>query len=540
MNVELRADRKARGAFYTDETVVRFLVQWGLARSPGAVLDPSCGDGRFLEAALDLGADRAVGCDVSAEALAETAKRIGAPRKDAQLLQRDFFRYEAQGDSSVDLVVGNPPFIRYQRFTGESRRLALESAQRIGVRLTKLTSAWAPFLLHALQFLRAGGAMAMVVPAEIVQTQYGVATLRALSRCFGSIQMILFSRNFFADAQTETYLLLADRRGEKSTSVVLHPLDRIDELTDFDAGASPAGGICVPLGRSGRIPFAQALLTPAEREAWQYVSTRRRVCALAELGNITNGYVTGANEFFHRTRREAVADGIPESWLRPTARNAKSLRGIEFSASDVAELEAANHAHHLLLPPDDGLFNPNPAALERLVSQGRRDGIHRRFKCRTRNPWWRVPGAHVPDVFLPYMVGREPISSVNTAGATYTNAVHGLRVLDGVDPFAVALTMCSTLSLLSMEIEGRSYGGGVLKLEPSEIERVKVVNPQNHKRASSHVDRLLRSGDYSAAVAEADRAVLSLTLKLDRRLLDTLRSARERLVDRRYRRARGK
>ena len=91
----------------------------------------------------------------------------------------------------------------------------------------------APFLLHALQFLRPGGAMGMVVPSELAQTSYGPETLRTLCASFGRVQLISFCQSWFEDAQQEAFLLLAQDRGRRCASAALTPLERIDDLARF-------------------------------------------------------------------------------------------------------------------------------------------------------------------------------------------------------------------------------------------------------------------------------------------------------------------
>ena len=187
--------KKGLGSYYTHLRVVEFLVEWGMRTAPGSVMDPSCGDGRFLEAAARRGASALIGCDLDQEALAAAAHTVRSTDVPATLLDSDFFLVDPERLGPVDLVVGNPPFIRYQQFSGESRSRALASALRVGARLTKLSASWAPFLLHSLRFLRPHGAMAMVVPAELAQTSYGITTLRALCANFARIRLITFRNN---------------------------------------------------------------------------------------------------------------------------------------------------------------------------------------------------------------------------------------------------------------------------------------------------------------------------------------------------------
>jgi predicted RNA methylase len=382
--------KKVRGAYYTDPRVVEFLVAWGTSVAPGTVMDPSCGDGRFLEAAARHGAIAVIGCDIDGEALHQAGQPLMGARASVRFERSDFFSLEPSRFSGVDLVVGNPPFIRFQHFSGESRAKALRSALRVGGRLSRLTASWAPFLLHALQFLRVGGAMAMVVPAELAQTAYGVATLQALCANFGRVRLITFRRNWFEDAQQETFLLLASDRGGSCRSAELIPLGTIEELISGHALLPDSPQL--EMAPDANMTIGLAFLDAEVRAIWATVCADDRVTSLAGLGDVANGYVSGANDFFHRTREQAHTSGIPVVWLVPAARSIRSLRGLDFAMADIEANESAGIAHHLVLPRSDDLFSADPRALDRFVAEGERLGLHRRYKCRSRSPWWQVPG----------------------------------------------------------------------------------------------------------------------------------------------------
>lgn len=538
-------ERKSLGAFYTDEAVVRFLVGWGLRAPARSVMDPSCGDGRFLAVAGEQGVGRLVGCDLAAAAIRQTEERLGEGALRAEIYCQDFFSLLPESVAPVDLVVGNPPFIRYQLFNGETRQRGLRAALRAGVKLTKLSSSWAPFVLHALQFLREGGDLAMVIPAEITQTRYGLATLRALLGHFSAVSLLAFESNLFRDAQQETCLLLASGRGGRCGEVRLLPLSSVDDLEALSyagTGAAIHKAVAVPVDEGKVVRFAEAFLTSAERRTWRQIRRHPEVVSLASLGTVTNGYVSGDNDFFHRTRQAAQEASLPATWLFPVARNSRSLTGgLFFTPEDVAAQEERGVAHHLVVPQND-LFSAEPAVLQRFTAEGERRGTARRFKCRSREPWWKVPGLTQAELLVTYMSGAQPRAAVNRARAFYANSLHGLRLRDGISAELLALALHSSLSLLSMEIEGRSYGGGILKLEPRELDRVLVpwprIPPTRLHELSSRVDDMLRAGSYEEAVEAVDEEVLIGSLDLPELELRRLRSARRRLLARRTDRSR--
>jgi predicted RNA methylase len=534
--------RKELGAFYTHPDVVRYLVRWAVDETTGVVMDPSCGDGRFLTAVGRLGAVRKLlGCDVSEAALETTRASLAAATAAVKLIRSDFFEVEPSTLGPVDLVVGNPPFIRYQRFTGRSRSRALESALRLGVRLTRLASSWAPFVLHSMRFLRAGGRLAMVVPAEITQTQYGLQTLRAVLESFGSVQLLAFERNFFEHAQVETCLLLADGFGGKSRHVQLVPVTSIEHLKSCRTALSDAG-VLVPLEDDAMSRFAEVYLSARERQAWERMRRHGDVQSIASLATVTNGYVTGDNDFFHRTRDQALAMGFPSSWLQPVVRSSKSVKGLFWSREDLESLEEQSLPHHLMLPQDDLFMAADRPALMRWVAEGEARGTPKRFKCRKRQPWWRVPGIQRADVLVGYMAGAHPRAAVNVVGAAYSNSLHGLRMRDGEGSLKAALGFYSSLSLLSLELEGRTYGGGILKVEPRELDRVLLPWPELPAKEldtlAEEVDGHLRQGRYSAASECVDAVFLAGGMGVSAAVIGRLRTARLRLLERRIGRSR--
>jgi SAM-dependent methyltransferase len=111
--------RKQLGAWYTPPDLVETVVDAvltpefvGRRSRPLAVLDPSCGDGRFLAAARRrieaLGSTSMLtGCDIDAAAVASARVALSAP---VELRQADALA-ATWPPLRFDLVIGNPPFL---------------------------------------------------------------------------------------------------------------------------------------------------------------------------------------------------------------------------------------------------------------------------------------------------------------------------------------------------------------------------------------------------------------------------------------------
>lgn len=454
------ADAKANGAYYTPDAVVRSLVSWAVRDETDAMLDPSCGDGRFL-----MGHVNAVGVEQDARSAA--VAKANAPG--ALVHEGDFFRWAAHTEARFDCAAGNPPFIRYQRFKGEARRQALDLCARHGAQFSGLASSWAPFLVAAGALVRPGGRMAFVVPAEIGHAPYAAPLIEWLCERFAHVQIVAVREKLFPDLSEDCWLLYADGAGGSTDAVAMTVQDRFAATN-----APPATTVRVPLmdwrttwNRRLR-PF---LLPEATRALYATAVEQPTTRRLGDLGSVGIGYVSGANDFFHLRPSEVARWRIPIELLQPAVRNGRMLPSAVLNHSAIDRLVRADAPIYLLrlrrgqdLPREVRRYLDSPAGHE----------AREAYKCRVRDPWYAVPDVKVPHYFLSYMSGRAVGLVRNDARASCPNTLHCVTLKDRRDEAAISATRATPFFQLSCEIEGHPLGGGMLKLEPREAARIAI------------------------------------------------------------------
>lgn len=504
--------QKSLGAYYTPQNVAEFLAAWAVRDAVDTVLDPSAGEGVFLLAArnrlIELGgsAEQVRGIEFSHATYRQTTAMLESIHPRPVLSRSDFFDHSRSTFGSVNAIVGNPPFIRYQRFTGESRRKALARALQAGVKLSELSSSWAPFLVHATTFIETGGRMAVVAPAELAHASYAQPVVRFLCESFANVKLLVFARKLFPDLSEDTVLLLAEGRGLPFSKLTLHQLHDADALRlatnitlDRDSGQSTSAWT------SGVARLVEYFLPPASRQLYQELASHPQVARLGEVAEVGIGYVTGNNDFFHLSADEVKKWRIPPAYLRKSVRNARDVEGQLFTSRDWKTLHARGDRNLLLhVKATDTAIDENVAAY---VKTGVRSGVSRGYKCRNRTPWYSIPHVYTGDAFLSYMSGQRPKLFLNRAKAVAPNTLHVVRGRPDARASASDLVAAwnSPLASLSCEIEGHGMGGGMLKLEPREAARVLFPMLPDSENLVDEFDRMARSGQMKAFESLADK-----------------------------------
>ncbi len=538
--------RKARGAFFTPPDISRFISQWAVRTANDVVLEPSCGEAAFLLPAAmrlrELGVDEArlagqlEGIDIhaaSADAAGERLRAIGAG---STIRVGDFF--DQMPGELVDAVIGNPPYVRYQHFAGEARAKSLQVALAQGVRLTGLASSWAAFTVHAARFLKPDGRLGLVLPAELLTVNYAAAVRRFLLDRFAKVRLVLFEQRVFPGVMEEVVLLLAEGSGGAAAFEVYQARDSGD-LARLDTAA------WIGYTPRGADKWTSALLPAEALDAFRALTEGAGFAVLLDWGDTYLGAVTGNNAYFALTHAEAADWGIPERELLPISPpGAKHLRALEFTQQAWQHL-ADDGKRCLLLYPG---LKPSAAA-RRYIAAGEAAKVHLGYKCSNRSPWWRVPLVARPDLLLTYMNHDRPRLISNSAGAQLLNSLYGVSLKEDHRALGRELLPAACLNsatLLGAEMVGRAYGGGLLKHEPKEADRLPVPSPESLaaaadglRRAMPYITAALRANATARAVALVDEVLLAGPLGLSVTAIDGLRRARAALFQRRVSRARG-
>ncbi|XHC90854.1 N-6 DNA methylase (plasmid) [Leifsonia sp. P73] len=280
-----------------------------------------------------------------------------------------------------DAVIGNPPYIRYQDFTGEARSRSRAAALKAGVALSGLASSWAAFTIQSALFLRPGGRMGLVLPAELLSVNYAAPVRQFLFDRFRSVELVLFTERVFPEAEADVVLLLADGFDEGPANHAT-----IHEARDAEALET----LGVPLTWSPKTPADKWTGLLIGAEALRPLRELRESGAfdvLEEWGDTTLGMVTGNNGYFALSPARVKELGLSRAdLLRLSPPGSSHLRGLSLTRHNMTDLGNAGKATWLFRPGD----TPSAAA-EEYIKAGHTAGVDQAYKCRVRRTWYQVP-----------------------------------------------------------------------------------------------------------------------------------------------------
>lgn len=534
---------KLRGGFYTPESLVRIcldrIVSLNGHKEELAILEPSLGDGAFLRGVvthpLAAHVQKFVGLEIaSSEADKARAVARQAPFQ-TSVHNVSAIEWSCKSSQLFDVVVGNPPFVRYQFISDEDVRSAQKLGERLGVSFAGVSNLWVPVLTGALSRLGPEGLFAVVVPAELF-TGVSAGTVREwLLTHFTDLQVDMFQPGSFPGVLQEVIVLSGARLATtRASGAKLRRMRFTEHATGSSAGSWSHR---VPVGKGNWTRYlleADQLDALAEALALPDV---RRFCHVAKL---EVAIVTGANEYFSVTDAEAnVYDLIP--WVDPLLPRMRHARGLIYKKQDHKDTVAGG-ARAWLLNFSENRPNPtgSPGA-NRYLHFGEQRELHRRYKTSIRTPWYRVPHVRAGRLMMSKRSHRFPRLVRNQAGVLTTDTIYRGWMLPGYEGLesAVVAGFHNSLTLLTAELEGRSFGGGVLELVPSEIARLSVPVLQAMGDELPGMDALARvwtaEGEEDCLIEATDKLLCSLVPGYSE-YLSRLCDARETLARRRLNR----
>ncbi len=475
---------KNNGIFYTPANIADLLAERAINKRGISIFDPACGKGSLLKAAIKRCAKLPIG---QKPYLAGCDRFIQRDlEKNINFIRSDFFTFKT--NKKFDLILTNPPYVQAGRIAETVRtRYCKRYARPLG--LSANLDLWVYFLIKCATHLKKGGAIAAILPWSFLETDYAQGIRKWISENFGSIQVLVLKGAHFKNTVKRVLLVWLQEYGANTRGIRLGYADECDSERYFQ-------DVPIQMWNSENImaglnPGATNLMSRLQEAGFK---------SFEEYADVSIGIVTGANEFFVRSKADAATRGFSE----------KSVLRILTSVKDLHQVIDSGLSDKVLLQ-----FNRMTEKKDKYVRKGQRLGLHKRVHCLRRKEqtglWYTVNPGPVPDAFFTYRVSIVPYLVQNPDSFQCTNALH--KVLFNrackTEQRWIQLSLLSLFSQFSLEVSGRHYGNGIIKIEPKALKKSLVYASKKRipDKVYNNILQPLRKRDKDEACLRATRFV---------------------------------
>lgn len=275
--------RKRLGQYFTGMGLGRLLAALGQAEEANSIVDPMAGSGDLLASCIAIGANPSVLAGIEIDAVAHDACATRLP--EARCILGNAFDPDTIAQlptKSWDLVIANPPYVRYQSLSEQAPAPdALPSAIQIRTNLlqalelmnaldpedkrlfTHLASGYSglsdlavPSWILCAALVKQGGRLALVAPESWLSRDYAAIVHYLLFRWF-EVEFVVEDEHasWFKNAQVKTTLIIAKRVERRASAFPVLDSAKYCHITISAAAAgkgSPIGSIVLATNNSER------------------------------------------------------------------------------------------------------------------------------------------------------------------------------------------------------------------------------------------------------------------------------------------------
>ena len=520
-------EKKKFGIYYTPSEATEILCEWAIRNSDDKILEPSFGACGFLEASRDRlvklnsiqPAQQLYGSDVDPNAFSSYLyPKFPNQSLETRFFNKDFLSLSPRDFpvSEFDVVLGNPPYVSYHNMTSEQRKSIIPIGNAGEFKFNNRASLWAYFVIHGLNFLSIGGRIAWVLPGSFLHSKYSDSVRQIVSDNFAYSLAIQVGQRIFSSEGTDekTIILLAEGWKNLPKSPNLR-IEFASSLKDLKSVVLNWQSVSKTASKY-QSRSAYSLLDKNADRAVKAIEKKHRIIRFGDAANVLIGIVTGANHFFIINKETAQWHEIPERVLSPILSRFCIAKGVELTKGD---MESVIEEGFPSLMIDTSKVKRRPASVIQYLESFPKEEREKNITfTKKRKIWYQPNDGRIPDAFFPYMHHQGPRLIINNAGVTSTNTIHRVffckeTIANDYEKKLLAISLQTTYSQLSAELEGRVYGSGALKHEPSEAKSIKVIwsvkiSPNIVNRAYKIIDSLIRQSRVEDARRIANRVLM--------------------------------
>jgi len=442
-------------------------------------LEPACGSGVFISALRQEYIPHVFVTGIEIDTMYSNIAKKYFEGDGIRIVTDNFFAFaqKSQQELRFDWLVTNPPYVRHHH-VGLQEKTVLQQrvVHTLGIQVSGLAGLYIYYILLADALLKENAIASWLIPSEFLYTNYGQALREYLSTHVTLIRIHKFDSE---DVQFDDALV--------SSCIVTYRKSKPLKSHTFDV---TTGRYATP-----RIISRQASALWQGQKKWIFFDSSAGKSAtmtgptVGDLFHVTRGIATGNNAYFTLTPEKVEQLQLEHDVLVPLLPSPRYVQDsiIHGNRQGFPTVEKSRYLFSVL-DTYEVIEKSHPHAY-RYLQEGESKGIHRGALCKGRKRWY-LQEKRMPPLYVASYMGRISERHKTNAIRFYLNRTNAIvtngficlypkpflaRLLEG--DFVKQEELLEVLNTIGVEdivCKGRSYGGGLLKIEPKELSCIRL------------------------------------------------------------------
>ncbi len=418
---------------------------------------------------------------------------------------------EIINSGGFDITIGNPPFLDSKRWNyAAETRASFELNYNI-VKQAGNADMFTYFIEACIRLLKPEGAFSFIVSDKWLDVGFGLSLKQFLLDETHLRHIITIDQGVFPTAAVDCAIIFGHKKSlEQDKKQFNTKFIRIPKASSLHLAENANN-----FPEITQHTILTSLLSAKERwstflkapKIYYEIISSSKLEPLSSIATIRRGITTGANQFFFLTEEIIREFRIPREFVRPIVSSPRLLKGrIVKSAPSF-----------ILAIPKDISLETLPDGVRHYISEGTDRDHHKRQMVKVRKPWYSLPLSNPAPILAAKMMDKAPMFYLNPMRFLANNVFYEIAPLEEFIQL-VWLYLNSTVAHLLIELQGRSYHGGVLEIAAFELKKFPCLSATELPIFSKKFPKLSTFSDYFSQERKiaVDIAILA-TLGLENR-----------------------
>lgn len=540
-------ERKKLGQYYTPPLICDLIARLCITSENTKILDPSCGSGGFLISSYSrllnlMGKKESdnkshnrilnllYGIDINQFAAHLSVVNLSIKNLDAttdivNVLANDFFKVQASQatlsphkrlsmtgyeevyralPSNFDAVITNPPYTR-QDIIGDRKyvNFVRDTALKFNGKEIEMSSEagiYAYFFTHSMHFLKENGMLGYIVSNSWMDVKFGKDLQKFFLDNFKIKCIIDFDKRSFEEAAVNTVIVILQKltgkdnrlsrdsnqvkflRTKKELSVI-DIVNIVDKKGDSYENSAERCVVVTQKELYKDYKWSRYLRAPG---IYYKILKSRKITELQNIGSVSAGIVTLANDFFILSKVDAKRLGIEPEYLKPAITKAKKMRTLDTRITDTEDY---------ILLVDDKPKDLQGTNIIKYIQYGEQKDIEltrgstkgktvRGYQStpalKSRKLWYSLGKIDPAPIIVPVLVYDRWYAVLNKEKIYVNDTFYCIRPNNEDDLLVILALLNSSLTEFFVEIYGKTvYGEGVIQLRKHIFDKIPIIDPSS-------------------------------------------------------------